>query len=89
MGEKDEVEDGAETEIETREESERERVRVAINMVRQDFDELKRLAQEDGETVSGYLRKALATERYLKDRTRSGGRILVEEDGIQREIVFR
>ena len=71
------------------EEAENERVRVAINMLRGDFEELKRLAQEDGETVSGYLRKALATERYLKNRTKHGGRILVEEDGVQREIVFR
>ncbi len=71
------------------EQDEKERVRVAINMLRDDFDELKRLAQEDGETVSGYLRKALATERYLKSRTKSGGRILIEEDGVQREIVFR
>ncbi len=68
---------------------EKERVRVAINMLRNDFDELKKLAEDDGETVSGYLRKALATERYLKTRTKSGGRILVEEDGVQREIVFR
>lgn len=68
---------------------EKERVRVAINMLRDDFEDLKQLAQEDGETVSGYLRKALATERYLKTRTKSGGRILIEEDGVQREIVFR
>lgn len=68
---------------------EKARVRVAINMLRDDFEELKKLAEEDGETVSGYLRKALATERYLKTRTKSGGRILVEEDGVQREIVFR
>jgi hypothetical protein len=85
MAEKDETR----ADLEEREDPERERVRVAINMLRQDFEELKRLAQEDGETVSGYLRKALATERYLKDRTKSGGRILVEEDGVQREIVFR
>lgn len=69
--------------------AETERVRVAVNMLRDDFDELKRLAQEEGETVSGYLRRALATERYLKDRTKSGGKILIEEDGVQREIVFR
>lgn len=68
---------------------EKDRVRVAINMLRADFDELKTLAEEDGETVSGYLRKALATERYLKDRTKAGGRLLIEEDGTQREIVFR
>lgn len=67
----------------------KDRVRVAINMLKEDFDELKRLAADDGETVSGYLRKALATERYLKDRTRNGGRVLIEEDGLQREIVFR
>ena len=68
---------------------EKARVRVAINMFRDDFEDLKKLAEEDGETVSGYLRKALATERFLKSRTKSGGRILVEEDGVQREIVFR
>lgn len=69
--------------------TERDRVRVALNMLREDFEALKKVAQEDNETVSGYLRKALATERYLKDKTKSGGRILVEEDGVQREIVFR
>jgi hypothetical protein len=69
--------------------AERARVRVAISMLRDDFEELKKLAEEDGETVSGYLRKALATERYIKSRMESGGRILVEEDGVQQEIVFR
>lgn len=70
-------------------EKERERVRVAMHMLREDYEELKRAAQEDGETVSGYLRKALATERYLKEKTRSGGKVLIEEDGVQREVVFR
>jgi hypothetical protein len=69
--------------------TEKERVRVAINMLKDDFEELKQLASDDGETVSGYLKKALATERYLKDKTKSGGRVLIEEDGTQREIVFR
>jgi hypothetical protein len=68
---------------------ERERVRVAVNMLRGDFDELKRLAEEDGETLSGYLRKALATERYIKDQTKKGGRVFIEEDGEMREVVFR
>lgn len=69
--------------------SDKERVRVALNMLRDEYEELKALAEADGDTVSGYLRKALATERYLKDRTNSGGRVLVEENGVQREIVFR
>lgn len=69
--------------------AEQERVRVAVTMLRDDFQELKELAEEDGETISGYLRKALATERFLKNRTKSGGRVIIEEDGVQREIVFR
>lgn len=68
---------------------EKSRVRVAISMLREDFEELKKLAEDDGETVSGYLRKALATERYIKSRTENGGRILVEDGGVQQEIVFR
>jgi hypothetical protein len=66
-----------------------ERVRVAISMLKDDYEELKQLAEADNETVSGYLRKALATERYIKERSKSGSKILVEEDGVQREIVFR
>jgi len=69
--------------------NEKERVRVALNMLRSDYEELKSLADAENETVSGYLRKALATERYLKERAQSGGRVLIEEDGVQREIVFR
>lgn len=68
---------------------ERERVRVALTMLKQEYDELRQLAEEEGQTVSGYLRKALATERFLRDRTESGGKVLIEEDGVQREIVFR
>lgn len=67
----------------------RERVRVALNMLKSDYEDLKELAAADGETVSSYLRKAIATERYLKERTKSGGKVLLEEDGRQREIVFR
>ncbi len=68
---------------------EQDRVRVAISMLRDDYEDLKELADADNETVSGYLRKALATERYIKERAQAGGKILVEEDGVQREVVFR
>jgi hypothetical protein len=79
----------AEQEVKEDQASEKERVRVAINILRQDFEDLKRLAEEDGETLSAYFRKALATEKYLKDRMKKGGKILVEENGVQQEIVFR
>lgn len=69
--------------------SESERVRVAISMLKDDYEELKQLADADNETVSGYLRKALATERYIKEQAKAGSKILIEDDGIQREVVFR
>lgn len=69
--------------------NEKDRVRVAVNMLKSDYDELKELAEAENETISGYLRKALATERYLKQRAQAGGKVLIEEDGVQREIVFR
>lgn len=69
--------------------TEKARVRVALNMLKDDYEELKQLAEQEGVSISGYLRKALATERYLKERTGSGGKILIEENGVQREIVFR
>jgi hypothetical protein len=65
-----------------------DRVRVAINMSREDYEELKELAKNHGVSVTGYLKKAIATERYLKEKTVSGGRVLIEEDGVQKEIVF-
>ena len=58
-------------------------------MSKDDYEDLKRQADADSETISGYLRKALATERYIKDRSNAGGKILIEEDGQQREVVFR
>jgi len=70
-------------------EKENERVRVAINMLKEDFEELKRLAAADGDTISGYLKKALATEIYIKEKTNNGGKVLIEEDGLQREVIFR
>lgn len=65
------------------------RVRVAFTMRRSDYDDLKALAVAEDETVTGYLRRAVATHRYLRERAASGGTILVEENGIQAEVVFR
>lgn len=63
------------------------RVRVAFTMRPEDHAELKRLAGDD--TVAGYIRKAVATHRYIADAVERGAKVLVEVDGLQREVVFR
>ena len=64
-----------------------ERVRIAVTMRREDHAELKRLAGD--ETVASYIRKAVATHRYIADAIARGAKVLVEVDGLQREVIFR
>lgn len=65
------------------------RVRIAISMRRNDYDDIKRAADAADLTVSGYLRKAVADYRYITEAIERGATILVEESGTQREVVFR
>ncbi len=66
-----------------------ERVRVGITMTARDHEDIKALAESEGTTVSGLLRRAVTTHRYLKDRQSAGARVLVEQAGVQTEVVFR
>lgn len=65
-----------------------ERVRVTFAMRRADYDDLRRSADSEGETVTGYIRKAVAAHRYVRDRQAAGAALLVEESGTQREVRF-
>lgn len=66
-----------------------ERVRVAFTMQRSDHEEMTRIAAAEGLTFSEYLRRSLATYRYIKSRTCGGAKLLVEQDGKQSEVIFR
>lgn len=65
------------------------RVRVAFTMQRSDYEQIKAEAEREGLTFAALLRKAIATRRYLDQRVKSGATVLTEQDGIQREVVFR
>jgi hypothetical protein len=61
--------------------------RVNVNFSPDAYAMLEDMATSKGTTLSRILRDALALEKYVEDTRREGGRILVERDGIIRELV--
>jgi hypothetical protein len=64
--------------------------RVNVYFSDQVYDELRRIAQERGKTLSDVLRDAVTLEKLLADTRREGGRLLLEKgDGEMRELLVR
>ncbi len=64
--------------------------RVNVHFSDEVYQELTRIAQERGTTLSDVLRDAVTLERYVNDTRREGGRLLVEKrNGEMRELLVR
>lgn len=63
--------------------------RINMNLNKKTYDELEKLAEEKGKTISEIIRDALALELWFEETREEGGRILVERNGKAREIVAR
>jgi hypothetical protein len=64
--------------------------RVNVYFSEQVFEELTKIAEERGKTLSDVLRDAVTLEKYAFDTAQAGGRLLVEKpDGETREIITR
>ena len=65
--------------------------RVRASMLREDYDFLLVEAERNGQTISGYLRSALARNKYIDAGLRAGDTFLVERagDGRTYEIIFK
>jgi predicted CopG family antitoxin len=63
--------------------------RVNVDFSDEAYGELKRLATEQNKTISDVLRDALSLERWVEGEESKGSRILVERDGVLRELVRR
>lgn len=66
----------------------KDRVRLTANISPDVADALKSLADEQGVTITEALRRAISTEKYLKDKVEGGAKVLVEEGGKLKELVF-
>lgn len=71
-------------------------VRVSLGMYREDYEELKAIAQEEGKTLSGYLKTVLAIQQYVSSKQKEGATFMIDMPvrkwGIKtrevREIIF-
>ena len=63
--------------------------RVTASLRAKDESNLEKVAEEAGLNQNDAIRKALATEAFVQDTLKAGGRILVRDpDGTIREVQF-
>lgn len=63
--------------------------KVVINILKEDYDDLLSNANSDGLTLGQYLSKALAIQKYVDSKLKTGAIFLVEKNGYQRDIIFK
>ena len=63
--------------------------RVNVNFSQTAYQTLEALAETKGKTMSEVLRDAVQLEKWITETYASGGRVLLEKDGSQREILVR
>jgi len=61
--------------------------KATFNLPIDELSALKTLAESNCITVTTLLRRAIGTELYLSKLERSGGKVLIEENGVIRQIV--
>jgi len=60
--------------------------RLSVNVALDVADAIDVLAKRHGTTVTDVIRRAVSVYKFIDDETVNGGRILVEQDGILREV---
>ena len=64
--------------------------RVSVNLPDNIVKSLKELAERDGITMTEVLRKAIVTEKLLRDEVDQGNKILIEgKDEKLRQLIIR
>ena len=65
-------------------------VKLTVNLSEEAYEALKSLADQQKTTVTDALRKAIGTEKYVRDQQASGAKILVQDtDKNIQQLVFR
>jgi hypothetical protein len=68
-----------------------DKVKVTVNMTQEDVDDLRQLAESQGITLTEALRRALRTEKFIREVVDKDANILVEdkESKTVKQVVFR
>ena len=68
----------------------RDPVRLSVNVAPDVADTLRALAAEQNTTVTDVLRKAIGTEKFMRDARKRDAKILIEEvDKSVKQVVLR
>jgi hypothetical protein len=66
------------------------KVKLTVNLSGPIYDTLQELADQQGVTVTEALRKAIGTEKFLREQTSSGGKILIQDqDKSLKQVLLR
>jgi predicted DNA-binding protein len=65
-------------------------VKTSLNLPENAVEELREIARQRGTTMADVVRQAIATEQFLHETVKEGGKILIEgkDKGI-RQIILR
>jgi len=64
------------------------KVRLNADLAQDVADALEKLARQQNISLSEAVRRAISTESFLQQQRNAGSKILLEEDGKLRELVF-
>jgi len=71
-----------------RENGETNRVTRQIEFSEEAYEALEKLAHERGVSIAEALRDALSHEQWINELRKENARLLIERDGVQRELVL-
>ena len=65
-------------------------VKTSMTLPEQSVDTLRELAKLTGTSMAEVVRRAVATEKFLRDTMQEGGKILIKDkDSSLRELILR
>jgi hypothetical protein len=66
-------------------------IRTSMNLPEESIETLRELAQQTGSSMAEVVRRAVATEKFLRDVAAEGSRILIKDkdSGNLRELLLR
>jgi len=67
----------------------KQKVRLNAELAPDVANALRLLAQDQGVSVSEAVRRAISTETYIYRAQQSGKKVLIDQDGRLKEVVFR
>lgn len=67
-----------------------EKVKVSVNLSSEDVETLKAISEERGITMTEALRRAIALEKFVRNATKQGEKLLLEgQDKTIKQLIIR